>query len=934
MAINLLIDTSNVIRLLNVLEEDRNLHKLSVWLDLQEIRLYVPDILLREWEEHKVKKLNEIGEIVKKIVNKHKVNKAFPTVQNNPPEVEIGHLRIKSQIALIDRWVQASVQFSEGPQSAAARQQQQTEQLPPFQGGKDSVKDATILFSTMEKLAEKNPVTLFFVSANTRDFSTVENGKRILHPAIQARFPSVTVEYFETLNQFVDYAVTNNVLTRRPETISANDRLLRNFVISPDIHPIDQLYGYLTARFRIIKFLPRSLYVPHYPIAVATARDSFDRPFTISTNNKDILDFLRSVKVSDGQIDTSHLPGIDQVENAAEKIRTILETLNFNFGHQIAKGIENPVPIAVIEKDLSGTLTSKYQQLKFDGLWAKITVTFDETVDSLMEKGYLHYKLGNYVEAARIYQQARSRAEKDNNYDQTFFSIFSLSKLAAFATSSVFQQPELHSLRDDLQAINLPGAVTAYSTDANRDILSWLADNRFISEGIAELSSIASEIDKLQHQKSSGWNSHFFEVLNTYFEIENFLLYNHIVFDKFPDFQNLTDFFLRGLFASYASNQRIGNQIEVFPEWLLETLMINGKAESIRHYFSRYRLEAIQYRSERFDYFETILLPFLRGFTTTLSDSNGQDSETAENFRDHLAKLLGNAIVLIAITDIRDDLQANLLTSLHEILSNWDGTLRPSTFDHFNFLFVRKHKKFRPQIAKQLLITLLEKKIQIKDLLYTNLTRILAAHNQTLFLTDEQFNRFTADWLVLRQNDLDYAETIFEIHDLLERPEQKARISAFVNDTLNTHFNHRLFYLADFSKLINPTDEQVAKFETYLIARLTPPPPDAIVKPIPLQFPKAAPVDQYIHYCVQHHHLIPPDLKVTILNLDPYYKWLFDPEHFDYAHFLPVWLRHDLSIALKKTLSSSDALKTHLITYLKHKKNDEALSAFFELFHN
>lgn len=68
MAINLLIDTSNLIRLLNALEEDRNLHKLSVWLDLQEIRLHVPDILLQEWEEHKVKKLNEIGEIVKKIV--------------------------------------------------------------------------------------------------------------------------------------------------------------------------------------------------------------------------------------------------------------------------------------------------------------------------------------------------------------------------------------------------------------------------------------------------------------------------------------------------------------------------------------------------------------------------------------------------------------------------------------------------------------------------------------------------------------------------------------------------------------------------------------------------------------------------------------------------------------------------------------------------
>ena len=498
MPINLLIDTANLLRLLNILEDDRNLHKLSVWLDLQEIQIYIPDILLQEWEEHKLLKMNGIAASVKKIINQHKVNKGFPSVQNNPPEQEIADLRIKGQIDMIDRWVRASVQFSEGPESAAARQQQQAEQLPPFQGGKDSVKDATILFSTMEKLAGKGSVTLFFVSANIADFSKAEDSKRILHPAIQARFPSVTVEYFETLNQFVEYAVRNNLLTRRPETISANDRLLRNFIISPYLHPIDQLYTYLTARFRTIKFLPRSLYVPHYPIAVATARDFFDRPFTISTNNKDIFDFLRSVKVTDGQVDTTNIPAIDQVENTAEKIKTILETLNFNFGHNVTQRIETPVPIAAIERDLSHTLTSLYRQLKFGGLWAKITPTADETVDTLMEKGYLHYRIGNYVEAARIYHQARGRAEKENNYDQTFFSIFSLSKLTEFVTSRVFEKAELHNLRYDLQAINLPGAVTAYSTDANRNILSWMADNRFISEGIAELAGIVSEIDKLQ----------------------------------------------------------------------------------------------------------------------------------------------------------------------------------------------------------------------------------------------------------------------------------------------------------------------------------------------------------------------------------------------------------------------------------------------------
>ncbi len=90
-------------------------------------------------------------------------------------------------------------------------------------------------------------------------------------------------------------------------------------------------------------------------------------------------------------------------------------------------------------------------------------------------------------------------------------------------------------------------------------------------KALPRLSAIVSDIDKLEHQRSSGTNSNFMPRSLFRSEIENFLTYNCIVFDQFSEFKNLTDFFLRGLFASYASNQRISGQIEIFPDWLLET---------------------------------------------------------------------------------------------------------------------------------------------------------------------------------------------------------------------------------------------------------------------------------------------------------------------------------------------------------------------------
>lgn len=932
MPIHLLIDTSNLLRLLNILEKDRNIDKLSVWLRLGEIQLYVPDILLQEWEKNKKIKLADANEDVNKLIKKHKVDKAFPSLGVDPPEQPIAQIRLKGQIEIIDGWLHSGFKYSEGAASEEARHQQKVEGHPPFQGGKDSEKDAIIIFSTLERLPTQQQSTLYFVSANTTDFSQKENDELKLHSAILARFPSITVKYFETLNNFVDHVTQRNVLTRRPETVSDNTRLLQNFTIDPARHPLDQLYNYLTARFRTIKFLPRSLYAPHPPFAVNTARNLFDRPFTISSNNKDIYDFLRSVKIIDGRIDTSEIVNIHQVEQAEQKARYILETLNFNFGHNVSWLQQEQTPIAPIERDLSNTLTWQFQRLQLAELHTKLALAENETIDSLMEKGYLLYKLGNYVASALIYQQARTLAEKENNYNQTFFSIFNLSKLAQILTFLVEPAAVPKDLHDDLQSIDLQGAITVYTKEQNKNILSWMSDNRFISEAIAELSAVVSDIDKLEHQRSSGWNSDFMQVLNIYFEVDNFLSYNCIVFDQFAEFDKLTTFFLQGLFASYASNQRLRGQIEQFPDWLLETLMLNGNADTIKYYFSRYELQGVNYRVDKIDFFEQTLLPFLQSFDELRRSSDQLDNATRRNFNDQLDKYLNNAIILIAITNIRQDLETALITSIHQIVEESINPLAPPTFDHLNFLFFIKHKRILPDIAIQFLITLLVRKIRIKDILYTNLIHILKVNNEPLPLTAEQFAAFSNNWLVLERNELDFPETVIAIHDILENAEQKASIVAFINETLHEHFNHRLLYLADFSNLIVPTAEQIGKFESYLIARLSPLPPDSVIRRVPLRYPYATPVDQYIHFSQQHDHPIPPQLRSNILDLDPYYQWILAPEDFDYANFIPQWLQHDLSKALKTTLQSSDSLKRHLTISLRANKDNEMLWAFYELF--
>ena len=933
MAINLLLDTSILRRLLNVLEDDWNLHKLQVWIDRGELRLYVPSPVLEEWERRKEEKLQEVSADVNRIKKKQKINRGFPGIEATPEEIKIGTLRIKNQIEIIDNWLKAGSSYPEGPAAMAARQAQRAAAEPPFQGGKESDNDAIIIFSTLETLVAAKEPNLFFVSSNTSDFCEQVSDRYTIHPTIQARFPAVLVHFYESLNKFVDDAVTNGRLSRRPDTVSDKTGLLENFHIDESLHPIDQLYLYLTARFRTINFLPRSLYTAHFPIAVNTTRNLFDRPFTLSTNNVELYNSLKPITLNNGQPENIHVDVISHVENQTEKILAIFRLLTTNFGYNLSWLHHSPDPLPLIESDTSGSLITQYRELKFDTLWSRIVMNENDSLSTLMEKGYVNYKLGGYVYAAQIYQKARELAERENNHDVAFFATYSLSKLGQFINSYVYNKIPYQKLQEELDLIDLEGATRTYTSTQNKDILSWMAHNRFISEGVAALSEAVFTIARLEYGRSGGWNNNFISILNIYFEIDYFLLFNFIVFDKFNEFTILTDAFLNGVFASYASNQRIQGQIEVFPEWLLEALMVNAKAESLKYYVSRYNINAIDYKVEKIDYFETILLPFLNNYVELYTSTTQLDADMAKSFRDHLSDLLTNAVVLVAITNLADDLQDRLLTAIHAILDKWGANLSPVLLEHVNFIFYKKNDQLGPTWARKFLITYIRTKCSTNDSPFVNLTHILSKNHQALLLSDEEFNAFEKNWLIIEHGGLTHADIVFQVTSILQRPEQRATVAAFVSRTLDAHFNSSLFYQGDFYQLISPTDEQLRIFEEQLANRLFPPPPTGALRQPPLRFPYAISVDQYIHYCVQHHHQIPAKLLVGIMSIDSYYTWILDPEKFDYAQFSATWLNHGLTKALKARLKQCSPLKEYLEKQLNLQRVNDTLWAYYQLFH-
>ena len=69
----------------------------------------------------------------------------------------------------------------------------------PFHSKIDSVKDAYIIFSTLEYLKEEQVNQLLFISENKNDFGNPKNKNREIHSDISSDYPSIQIDYYSDI---------------------------------------------------------------------------------------------------------------------------------------------------------------------------------------------------------------------------------------------------------------------------------------------------------------------------------------------------------------------------------------------------------------------------------------------------------------------------------------------------------------------------------------------------------------------------------------------------------------------------------------------------------------------------------------------------------------------------------------------------------------
>ncbi len=198
-----------------------------------------------------------------------------------------------------------------------------------------------------------------------------------------------------------------------------------------------QIDEYLQKRFKDWEFIPKMIFIEHYPFIKEKYFRYHHRPFTLITDNKDVLAALTDVRQQDGVFVSTSGAEIDaESQNTYSNIFRLL----FDNGiYKIGYKLENPIAFHYSPAPDDGkSLIARHRNLDFSGLINELYRSDQTDISTSLKEGlkiaYTHYKLGDYRQTALIL----NRLWKDHESDRSihfYVLAHNLNKLAYIIAS-------------------------------------------------------------------------------------------------------------------------------------------------------------------------------------------------------------------------------------------------------------------------------------------------------------------------------------------------------------------------------------------------------------------------------------------------------------------------------------------------------------------
>lgn len=919
---NILIDTCSWIDLLSE-NSNKLLPHLEFWKNNNCINIITHEIILQEWNEHKVKQKKKFFESIntkyKHAVEIGKKEKLL-IPENLAPNIQ----NIENQIRTIDELLKSATVLKTSDDIKIICSDRTILKQAPFHNKVDSMKDAYIIFSALTHFSNQNH-DFIFISANKDDFGSPSNLELAIHPDIIDNYSNVNMVYFSDIGRVINNLKQEIPLVLLPEdTNNLNTIELKDEIVIDKTKPIlDQIHDYVSIRHNELNFYPIDIFIDHYPFKLESNSYSYYAIFNLTINNEELFGLFKAVEISEkNHVSLTNPIYYEGVNNYEEKITKVLKNLTNNLIFNISnEKSRERITIRFSENNNCKCPKCSFRKFNFSECFRDLN-SYDNSREDLLKSSYVNYLIGNYKTAAEKQQNAYKLFKKDKKNISSFICQFNLLKLAVFIRNNYFGENAQDKLVEKLKEINLEYEATNLSSRENKKIIKYLRENTFYTNSRDKIQTSSTKlIDQYYSSLNGGWssNSEVWALINEFAKLETFLNGNYIIYDQFKEFNDIFTLFTEGLFASHGIDDSHHSRLEKFDDWLIIKLLNYGNADLINKYYKRYKHKKISYKttSSNEDSFTDLIDNFFNN--NNLRESYTENCEKGNRkFWDYYNSIFKNILTLVSICDF-DEVYYNSFT--HKLINY----LEEETYIHHqNYKFINTYlyrcgKHINKELLSRVFDLGLNKSIYHNSDFYDALLKVTEIKKIKFDITKTQFSKIKnlafEDCTVCK--DKHPISFIIPLYLMIDNFEYKKEIGDIINTKLQEGFNFDLFYQSTLFELIPFNKEMFDQARKLSLPKNRQPSLKSIFSD--KDDNRFDMVDSLLNLCYKFNINTTTDEFESFKSLDKYYEWLFDMDSFDYDQFKPEWLAEYSTRFYFKKFHSNKFLKDKLDEIIKEK---------------
>ena len=708
-------------------------------------------------------------------------------------------------------------------------------------------------------------------------------------------------------------------------------------VIDKSKTQLEQLYDYILVKFKEVNNVPIHLLTRSYPFKKEDSFFPYYSVFSLSTDNEELFEFFESIKIEkNGELIFTKKELIKGVKKHKEKTKTVLTKLSENLIFNLESKKSHKRINIHYRKDLKcDCVVCKFLRFEFSEVF-KMLSTIPGNLDEKYKLAYVQYQIGNFLEAEKLYSMSNDQSKSKQLNIWQFIAQYNLSKLSIFIRDRYWGENAQDALVDKLNKINLDESFQKLKNTDNEKLLNWIKSNSFYSKSRDRIQNIVTKIQEHYYSQLHGdWssNNHIWELINAYAEIDVFINNNYIIYDRFREFNELSEVFIEGLFASHAIDKTQNSRLASFDDWLVKKIVFYGKAERILKHFERYGLKEITYKqtSVEGDSFMELLLRFLDGYTKTRRAFNQYCEKNNRYFWDRYNSIFSNLMVMAGISDLKkaqvNEIAGKLLKFLETKKSIYPYNVKYTRF----FINWKGNLINKSTLKKFLLITLNNGKLHGKDFIETVSVQIKRHHGE-IKLSANDFTSFEkmAFGTCPKCKRRHSANFMVYLYEVIGDEKTRDKIKLGIEESLMNKYSTELYYL---SAIFGILEAKGDFFEQFIQASKPAPNQVSIGSIFTMQDAIRHPnLNMLINLCYKYDIDLGKKKFEDFKGIDAYYDWLLDMKDFDYSLFNPKWVSEYQTQHYFKEIRKYKIIQEKVCEYLKDNRDPELERDYIDLF--